>query len=74
MSLPTVRVLFEDPSYNYATNVAADVTEDQARAYFVGQTFDVGVYPAEDLRRCKGIEFFANRPSSKVSDFLEESC
>ena len=57
MSLPTVKVFFKDSAYDYTTAVAYDVDREQARDYFVGETFDVGVFPQEKRLVCVAIKF-----------------
>lgn len=57
-SFGLVKVKFENPKYNYETNVSGDVTEEEAKKYFIGKMFDVGVYPKENMQKSIGIEFF----------------
>ena len=54
--LNTVYVLFEDSEYNYATNVSEETTEEKARAYFVGQWFNVD-HLGDDMQKCIDIEY-----------------
>lgn len=58
--LNSVKVFFEDSRYNYETNVSVNTTEQTAIKYFVGQDFDLGIYPAENMQTCIGIEFTDN--------------
>ncbi len=58
--LNTVKVIFVNPDYNYTTSVSAHTTEQTAREYFVGATFNVGNYPEEKMRKCIHIEFTDN--------------
>ena len=60
MKLNSVKVLFADEQYNYETNVSAQTTEQTASRYFVGQVFNIGCYPCEDIQTCIGIEFTDN--------------
>lgn len=53
-----VRVYFDDPKYNYTTDVGINVTPESAKSYFVGKYFNVGVYPKEILKKCTRIKFF----------------
>jgi hypothetical protein len=53
-----VKVKFKNPKYNYSTNVSGDITEAEARRYFVGKKFDVGKYPRENMQVVEDIEFF----------------
>jgi hypothetical protein len=57
-SLGMVRVKFADSKYNYETNVSSTTTEEQARNYFVGKMFDVGVYPNENMQKVIDIDFY----------------
>lgn len=56
-SFGLVKIKFANPKYNYETNVSGDITEAQARKYFVGKMFDVGVYPNENMQKVIDIEF-----------------
>ncbi len=56
-NLASVEVKFANPKYNYETNVSADTNEAEVRRYFVGQMFDVGVYPKENMQRVVDIVF-----------------
>jgi hypothetical protein len=53
-----VRVYFSNPKYNYTTTVGANVTEEEAKKYFLGKFFNVGVYPKEILQKPTRIKFF----------------
>jgi len=55
----TVKVKFADPKYNYETSVNPDVSEQDVRKYFVGNMFDVGVYPEENMQQVVDIEFIS---------------
>ena len=52
-----VLVKFENESYNYKTRVSGTAGEEGILAYFVGQYFDVGTYPVENIQKSIGIEF-----------------
>lgn len=54
--MKTVKVIFKDSTYNYVTNINGQVSESEARKYFVGKYFDLGVYPKEDMQQCINIE------------------
>lgn len=41
-NLNSVKVLFNNPEYNYSTNVSAESTKESAEAYFIGKSFDLG--------------------------------
>jgi len=60
MKLNTINVKFEDASNNYSTNVSGAVTENEAKAYFIGAYFNCGAYPEELMCKCIGIEFIDN--------------
>ena len=60
MKLNSVKVLFEDSTFNYTTSVSAESTEKSAASYFVGKSFNMGSYPAELFKECIGIEFTDN--------------
>lgn len=61
-SLGVVTIKFDNPKYNYTTNVSSSTTEAEARRYFVGKMLDVGSYPKENMQRVIDIDF------SKSSD------
>jgi len=63
--LGVVEVKFSDPKYNYQTNVNPKITEKEAREYFVGKRFDLGVFPKEDYQECIDIDF---TPANKYAD------
>jgi len=52
----TVTVKFKNPIYNYQTSVGAECSDSEISRYFVGQWFNVGVYPVENMQQCCGIE------------------
>jgi hypothetical protein len=53
-----VRVYFKNPKYNYTTSIGPYATEESAKQYFLGQYFNVGVYPKEILQKPIRIRFF----------------
>lgn len=57
-SLGLVKVIFDNPKYNYSTNVSGNTTEEQARDYFVGKSFNVAPYPKEEMATPINIEFY----------------
>jgi len=58
--LNSVKVMFADSSNNYETDVSSQTTKMDAIKYFVGNYFDMGIYPVEDMQQCIGIEFTNN--------------
>jgi hypothetical protein len=54
---PCVKVMFNDSKYNYMTSLSTQCAKQDAQDYFIGQTFDVGVYPVENMQTCIGIEY-----------------
>ena len=56
----SVKVIFANSKYNYTTSVSDKTTEEDARKYFVNTSFDMGIYPVEDLQMCIDIEFNPN--------------
>ena len=59
-NLNSVKVLFNNSEYNYCTNLSAESTKTSAENYFIGKSFDLGIYPNEDLQKCTGLEFIDN--------------
>lgn len=70
--LHSVEVMFKNPKYNYRTSVSPNSTEKSARDYFVGQFFDVGVYPKEQMEEVIDIKFFKNPNTMETIDYSEE--
>ena len=56
--LGKVDVIFENPKYNYSTNVSAETTEESARQYFVGKTFNVGACLSKQIEKVIDIKFY----------------
>jgi hypothetical protein len=54
--LKTVQVKFQNPKYNYSTSVSALSSLESLKKYFVGTSFDLGVYPKEDFQKCIDID------------------
>jgi hypothetical protein len=58
--LASVEVMFENPEYNYSTSVNPNATEQEIRKYFVGNMFDMGVYPSENFQKVIDIKYNKN--------------
>ena len=75
-TLGVVKVIFENPAYNYSTNVGVDVTEEEARNYFVGKMFDVGAFPKENMQKAIDIEFSKSKDNyadgGEIVDLFED--
>jgi len=56
-SLGVVTIKFDNPKYNYTTNVSSSTTEAEAKRFFVGKMFNVGSYPKENMQKVIGIDF-----------------
>jgi hypothetical protein len=54
---PCAKVMFNNSKYNYMTSLSAQCAKQDAQDYFIGGTFDVGVYPIENMQTCIGIEY-----------------
>jgi hypothetical protein len=72
-TLPTVKVKFKDPKYNYETSVGSNVTESDARKYFVGKKFDMGIFPKENMQTVVDIEFYPLGYSKMSFDDFKET-
>lgn len=46
--------MFDDSKYNYSTEING--TEEEIRAYFIGQVFNLGCVN-DDMQKCINIEF-----------------
>lgn len=64
-NLSQVTVKFKNPTYNYTTNVSGSVNESDARAYFVGNYFNVAKYPRENMQKVIDIDFQAKGTYAK---------
>jgi len=56
-AMNTVKVIFANSRYNYTTSVSAQTSEADARKYFIGQYFDMGTFPKENMQRVIDIEY-----------------
>lgn len=65
--LNTVEVIFANPEYNYTTAVSPTTTEESARKYFVGTSFNVASYPKEQFEEVVDIKFTPNPNNKKAS-------
>jgi hypothetical protein len=61
--------MFGNPKYNYKTSISANSSEESARDYFVGTTFNVGAGLSENMQECVDIQFTGN--TSEGSDKCE---
>ena len=52
-----VEVHFKDPRHDYITSVSSNITEEEVIDYFLGEYFDVGSYPVENLQMCIDVIF-----------------
>ena len=57
--LSSVDVIFENAAHNYSTSMSKKTTEEDAKKYFIGQVFNVGAYPIEDMQEPISIKFHA---------------
>lgn len=55
--LNIVEVIFENPQYNYITNVSSHATKKSCEDYFVGKSFNVAAHPKENMQLCIAIKF-----------------
>lgn len=56
--MKTIKVIFKDPEYNYKTSVSATATKESIKAYFIGQYFNLGAYPTENMQQCISVEIY----------------
>lgn len=45
-----------ESGHNWSTSMAPDVTLEQAKKYFIGKQFDIGVYPNEKMEKVIKVE------------------
>ena len=50
--MKTVKVVFENKEYNYVTSVNPLSTEWELCSYFIGTSFNVAPFPAEQAEKC----------------------
>lgn len=56
MTRTQVKVIFAAaPQHNYVTSVSDKQTDSMIRSYFVNTSFNMGVFPAEDLAVCTDV-------------------
>ena len=55
--LNSVRVKFKNPKYDYSTSIGSNVSETQARKYFIGMPVNVASYPREKFADVVDIEY-----------------
>ena len=53
--LTAYKITYADGSTS-STNMAAHVTLDNAKKYFIGERFDLGVYPQENMQEVVKVE------------------
>lgn len=70
-NLGMVDVIFKNPKYNYSTNVSGSISEEEAKKYFVGKTFDVGIYPKENMQTVIDAKFHAKGTYAKGGSMKE---
>lgn len=58
--MKTIKVIFQNPIYNYTTSVNPKTTEEESRKYFIGTPFNLGAYPEEDFQTCINIIILNN--------------
>lgn len=51
-----IKVIFENPIYNYITSVNPKATTEELKKYFVNTVFNVGSFPEENPQKCIKIE------------------
>lgn len=54
--MKAVKVIFKEKKHNYFTHVNPSVTDKSIKKYFVGNLFNVGVFPEEDMQQCIKVE------------------
>jgi hypothetical protein len=54
--MKSVKVIFKDSKYNYTTSVNEKATDNEIRRYFIGQMFNIGCYPIENMQQCIDVE------------------
>ena len=50
--LKTAYVKFEDHKYNYHTSINGNLSNDEAKAYFIGKWFNLGDASGDNMQKC----------------------
>lgn len=69
VKLNSVIVHFADSQYDYETSVSAATTEESAKKYFVGASFNMASYPKELFKKCVNITFMDNNKIENTKEF-----
>ena len=59
----SVKVIFNNKENNYTTSVSINTTNESAKKYFVGTSFNIACYPYEIFKKCIAIEFISQYQS-----------
>ena len=47
----SAKIIFERSQYNYTTAVNSNLTESEVKKYFVGKTFNLGIFK-DNMQKC----------------------
>lgn len=53
--MKSVKVIFADRSKDYVTDINERRNNEEIVNYFVGKSFNLGVYPKEEMHQCKKV-------------------
>ena len=53
--MKSVKVIFSDRSKEYVTDINERQSDEEIVSYFVGKSFNLGVYPKEEMHQCKKV-------------------
>jgi len=56
--LINVTVQFDNKKFDYTTQVNGHKTDKQINHFFVGNSYNVGTFPQEILRRCTKVHIY----------------
>jgi hypothetical protein len=60
-TMPSFKVKFENPKYDFVTTMSPNITLEDAEDYYVGRYFDVGVYPKENMQKVVSVEYLGRK-------------
>lgn len=60
-TMPSFKVKFENPKYDFVTTMSPNITLEDAEDYYVGRYFNVGVYPKENMQKVVSVEYLGRK-------------
>lgn len=57
-NLNYAHIMFKNSNHGYVTDLSVNTTVESVTDYFLHTSFDVGIYPTENMQSCIGIHFY----------------